>query len=170
VSFSIYKHQRVGDWTPTARQIPVNSYRGGTLGIAYGVTKKGGVSMLKLTQKQESFAKCIALEGMTYVDAYRNSYSVKNMSDDAIYVEASNLANSPKISQRIKELADEADSPRIMGAKQRKERLTEFAVSQDPNVAMKAIDLLNRMECEYIQKVEAEVKNAVSICIELSDD
>lgn len=126
--------------------------------------------MLKLTQKQESFAKCIALEGMTYVDAYRNSYSAKNMSDDAIYVEASNLANNPKISQRIKELADEADSPRIMGAKQRKERLTEFAVSQDPNVAMKAIDLLNRMEGEYIQKVEAEVKNAVSICIELSDD
>lgn len=126
--------------------------------------------MLKLTPKQESFAKSIALEGMSYVDAYRNSYSVKSMSDDAIYVEASNLANNPKISLRIKELAAEADSPRIMGATKRKERLTEFASSEDPNVAMKAIDLLNRMEGGYIQKVEAEVKNAVNISIELSDD
>jgi phage terminase small subunit len=144
---------------------------GGTIGIAYGVTqKKGGVSMLKLTPKQESFAKSIALEGMSYVDAYRNSYSVKSMSDDAIYVGASNLANNPKISLRIKELAAEADSPKIMNAIKRKERLTQFASSEDANVAMKAIDLLNKMDGEYVQKVEAEVKNAVNISIELSDD
>ena len=57
-----------------------------------------------------------------------------------------------------------------MSAKRRAERLTEFANDGDPNVAMKAIDLLNKMTGEYVQKVEAEVTNAVNINIELSDD
>lgn len=126
--------------------------------------------MRRLTPKQESFAKAIALEGKSYVDAYRNSYSTKNMSDEAIYVEASNLANNPKISLRIKELAQEADSPRIMSAIQRKERLTTFAEYEDPNVAMKAIDLLNKMDGEYVQKVEADVKQEFTINVELVDD
>ena len=126
--------------------------------------------MRKPTAKQENFAKCIALDGMNYVDAYRNSYSTKNMSDDAIYVEASNLANSPKIALRIKELAKEADSPRIMNATKRREKLTEFADSEDPMVAMKAIDLLNKMDGEYVQKIAAEVQTETTINIELVDD
>lgn len=126
--------------------------------------------MRKLTAKQESFAKGIALDGMSYVDAYRNSYSTKNMSDDAIYVEASNLANSPKIALRIKELAKEADSPKIMNATNRKEKLSEMAESDDPYVAMKAIDLLNKMDGEYVQKVQAEVSTEVNINVELVDE
>jgi len=126
--------------------------------------------MRKLTPKQENFAKGIALDGLSYVDAYRNSYSTKNMSDDAIYVEASNLANSPKISLRIKELAKEADTPRVMSASKRREKLTELAESDDPNVAMKAIDLLNKMDGEYIQKIAAEVQTETTINISLVDD
>jgi phage terminase small subunit len=57
-----------------------------------------------------------------------------------------------------------------MSAKKRAERLTEFIASEDPNVAMKAIDLLNKMTGEYIQRVEADVTNEVIINIELSDD
>lgn len=126
--------------------------------------------MRKPTPKQENFCKCIALDGMSYVDAYRNSYSTKNMSDEAIYVEASNLANNPKIALRISELAKEANSPKIMSAIKRKERLTQFADSEDPNVAMKAIDLLNKMDGEYIQKIEAQVQTETTINIELVDD
>jgi phage terminase small subunit len=131
---------------------------------------KGGEDMRKLTANQESFAKCIALEGMNYADAYRNSYSTKNMSDNAIYVEASNLANSPKISLRIKELSKEADSPKIMSATRRKEKLTEYAESDDPNISMKAMDMLNKMDGEYIQKVVADVDTTYSINIDLVDD
>lgn len=123
-----------------------------------------------LTAKQEKFAKNIALEGMNYSDAYRNSYSCKRMSETTINNEAYKLMQNHDITTRIKELAAEANKPSIMSATKRREKLTELANADDPNVAMKAIDLLNKMDGEYVQKVEAEVKNAISINIELSDD
>lgn len=123
-----------------------------------------------LTAKQEKFAKNIALEGMNYSDAYRNSYSCKRMSETTINNEAYKLMQNHDITTRIKELAAEANKPSIMSATKRREKLTELANAEDPNVAMKAIDLLNKMDGEYVQKVEAEVKNAISINIELSDD
>ena len=126
--------------------------------------------MKKLSPKQEGFAKCIALDNMNYVDAYRANYSVDNWSDNAIYVEASKLANSPKILLRIKELSKETDSPRVMNAKRRKEKLTELAESDDPNVAMKAIDLLNKMDGEYVQKIAADVQTETTISIELVEE
>jgi phage terminase small subunit len=126
--------------------------------------------VVKLTPKQEKFAKAIAYEGMRNTDAYRSAYNVENMSDNAVYVEACKLAQNPKIAQRIKEIAAELDSPKIMNATKRREKLTELTESEDPNVVMKAIDLLNKMDGEYIQKIEAEVTNAISINIELSDD
>ena len=126
--------------------------------------------MRKLSPKQENFAKSIALDGMNYADAYRANYSVKNMSDDAIYVEASRLANNPQISLRIKELGKESDSPKVMNAKKRKEKLTELANSDDPNVAMKAIDLLNKMDGEYVQKIAADVQTETTINIELVEE
>jgi phage terminase small subunit len=126
--------------------------------------------VVKLTPKQEKFAQAIAYDGMNNTDAYKSAYSVKNMSDNAIYVEACKLAQNPKIAQRIKEIAKELESPKIMDATKRREKLTELTECEDPNVVMKAIDLLNKMDGEYIQKIETEVKNAISINIELSDD
>lgn len=124
-----------------------------------------------LTAKQEAFAQNIA-RGMSQADAYRSAYACKNMSDNAIYREASLLLDNPKISQRLKELRDIAAKPTIITAQKRKEWLTE--IIQDPNVdinaKLKASDQLNRMEGEYIQKVETELKNALNIHIELSDD
>ena len=58
-----------------------------------------------------------------------------------------------------------------MSRTKRAEKLTELAEeSEDPNIIIRAIDTLNKMTGEYIQKVEAEVKNEVTIQIELSDD
>ena len=56
-----------------------------------------------------------------------------------------------------------------MTVQQRAERLTEFAQDEDRNVAMKAIDLLNKMTGEYIQKVVADVDTSYNINIELVD-
>jgi len=124
-----------------------------------------------LTPKQELFAQKIA-EGMSQADAYRSAYSCKNMSDNAIYREASLLVENPKVAQRLKEIRDINARPSIMTAQKRKEWLTE--VINDPdidiNARLKASDQLNRMEGEYIQKVETEIKNAVNISIELSDN
>lgn len=127
--------------------------------------------MQGLTAKQERFAQAIALEEMTQADAYRSAYPNQGMSDKTIHEKASILANNDKVKARIKELRDESMTPKVMSAQKRREKLTDIAENaEDPNVAMKAIDLLNKMTGEYVQKVEAEVKSEVNINIELVDD
>lgn len=126
--------------------------------------------MQKLTPKQEKFAQAIALEDMNQADAYRSAYSAKSMSDKQIWEEASKLANAPKVAQRVAELRQQAITPKVMNAQKRREKLTELAESDDANVAMKAIDLLNKMDGEYVQKVQADVQTETIITIELVDD
>ena len=125
-----------------------------------------------LTPKQEKFAQSIALENMNYSDAYRSAYNTNRMTDKSVNEKASLLKDEVKIKARIKELREVATTPKVMTAQKRKEWLTE--VVNDPKidirVRLQASDQLNRMEGEYIQKVEAEVVNAVNINIELSDD
>lgn len=43
-----------------------------------------------------------------------------------------------------------------MDAQQRRQKLTEIATSRyvKPDVAIKAIDVLNKMDCLYVQKTE----------------
>ena len=125
---------------------------------------------MQLTPKQEKFVKSIVLDGMSYSDAYRSAYNTTGMTDKSINEKASTLKDQVKIRSRIKELRAEIDSPKIMSATKRAEKLSTFAESEDANVAMKAIDLLNKMTGEYVQKVEAEVTREVTINIELSDD
>lgn len=124
-----------------------------------------------LTQKQEQFALNI-FNGMTQADAYKASYSANNMSDNAIYREASLLMSNPKIAQRIKELRDETAKHSIMSAQERLEWLSNLINNEEEGTSekLKAIDIMNKMQGEYVQKVEADVKSEVTINIELSDD
>lgn len=123
-----------------------------------------------LTAKQENFAQAVAVEGMNYSEAYRTYYKTDRMSDKSVWDAASKLASHPEVSQRIEALKSEVITPKIMSAQKRAERLTEIANSEDPNLAMKAIDLLNKMSGEYVQKVQAEVQTETTINIELVDD
>lgn len=124
-----------------------------------------------LTAKQEQFVKNI-IDGMSQADAYRSAYSVKNMSDNAIYREASILMTNPKISQRLNELRNQTMASSIMSAKARLEWLTNLIHNEEEgtNEKLKAIDIMNKMQGEYVQKVEADVKSEFTINIELSDD
>lgn len=61
--------------------------------------------MAKLTEKQEKFAQAVGIEGLSQSDAYRRCYAIDRMSEKSVHVEASKLANSPKVAERIKELA-----------------------------------------------------------------
>lgn len=123
-----------------------------------------------LTAKQEKFAQAIALEDMSQADAYRSAYDTSKMGDDTIYVKACNLAAQDKIAVRIAELRQQAMTPKVMDAQKRREKLTELTKHEDPNVVMKAIDLLNKMDGEYVQKIAAEVQTETTINIELVDD
>lgn len=124
-----------------------------------------------LTAKQEQFVKNI-VDGMSQADAYRSAYSVKNMSDNAIYREASILMDNPKISQRLSELRSQMMASSIMNAKDRLVWLTNLINNEEEgtNEKLKAIDIMNKMQGEYVQKVEADVKSEFTINIELSDD
>ena len=107
-----------------------------------------------LTAKQELFVQKIA-EGMNQADAYRSAYDTKRMSDNAIYREASLLLDNPKVTQRLKEIRDMAAKPTIMTAQKRKEWLTQVIQSEDESTSdkLRAIDLMNKMDGEYVQKM-----------------
>lgn len=124
-----------------------------------------------LTAKQEQFARCIA-EGMTQADAYRSAYNTSRMTDKSVIEKASELASNVNITARLRELRDLAAKPTIMTAQQRKEWLTGVINNEgiDINARLKASDQLNKMDGEYVQKVEAEVKREFTINIELVDD
>lgn len=61
---------------------------------------------MRLSIKQENFCNYY-LESGNASDAYRRAYSCKGKSDNAIWVEASRLANNPKVTLRISELSSE---------------------------------------------------------------
>lgn len=123
-----------------------------------------------LTAKQEQFVKNI-IKGMSQADAYRNAYDCKKMSDKTIHENASRLMANSKVAARVSELRDKLATPSIMSAQERLKWLSELISSdEDVNAKLKAIDIMNKMSGEYVQKVEADVKNEVVINIELSDD
>lgn len=125
-----------------------------------------------LTAKQEKFVQNIVFEEMTQADAYRSAYNAEKMTDKTINEKASILANKDNIRARMAELRGEMTTPKVMTAQKRLEWLTNVVQSDETSVGdkLKAVDLMNKMQGEYVQKVQAEVTNAVNISIELSDD
>ena len=124
-----------------------------------------------LTPKQEVFARKI-VEGMTQADAYRSAYSCKRMTDKTIWENASRLMADSKVQARVKELRDKINDEAIMSAQKRLEWLTKVIQNEDESTGdkLKAIDLMNKMQGEYVQKIAAEVQAETTINIELVDD
>ena len=123
-----------------------------------------------LTDKQEKF--CInVVSGMTLCDAYKNSYDAENMKDDTIYSKACLLAKEDKIRARIDELRKEARTDKIMTAAQRKEWLTDMImkdIEASRTDKLKALDILNKMDGEYIEKIKAEV-DITNMVVDIED-
>lgn len=142
-----------------------------------------------LTKKQEMFVQNI-INGMSQREAYKNAYSVKSMSDNAVDREASLLMKNTKVAQRFAELRDELVKPTILSAQERLEYLTrvikgeerekvhkifdgeDYAYDEEADIStkLKAIDLMNKMSGEYVQKIDANVNADVEICVELLDE
>lgn len=142
-----------------------------------------------LTAKQEKFVRNL-IQGMSQREAYKRSYDAENMSDESIDVAACRLFNDPKISLRYEELQERLSTVAIMTAQERLEYLTrvvcgmefeqslvsvegEDVIKEFPvemSAKLKALEIMNKMTGEYVQKIEADVKSDVTINIELSDD
>lgn len=58
---------------------------------------------IKLTAKQEAFCQGIA-DGLGQADAYRMAYDAGGMTDNVIYIKASELMKNGKVSVRVAEL------------------------------------------------------------------
>lgn len=123
-----------------------------------------------LTANQEAFVKNI-IEGMNQADAYRSAYPKQKMSDKTIWEAASRLMKNDKVLARLSELRNELAKDTIMTAQKRLEWLTEVINGEeDINAKLKAVDIMNKMQGEYTQKIEANVTNEVTINVELVDD
>lgn len=112
-----------------------------------------------LTAKQEKFVQGVVLEGMTYSDAYRAAYNAERMTDKTINEKACLLAGDDKIRARMTELREELLTPKVMTAQQRLEWLTQVIKSESETTAdkLKASDQMNKMQGEYVTKVEGSL-------------
>lgn len=123
-----------------------------------------------LTAKQENFVQNI-IKGMSQADAYRSAYPKQKMSDKTIHEAASRLMANGKVLARLSDLRKELAQPSIMTAQERLKWLTDLINGEgDLNAKLKAIDIMNKMQGEYVQKVEANVVSEVTINVELVDE
>lgn len=124
-----------------------------------------------LTAKQEAFCQNI-IQGMSQADAYRSAYDTKRMADKTVHEKASLLASNDKVRARLSELRDKLANEKIMSAQKRMEWLTVVIhdVHEKTENRLKALDIMNKMDGEYVQKIAAEVQTETTINIELVDD
>lgn len=139
-----------------------------------------------LTAKQEKFVQNL-IKGMSQAEAYRGAYSTKNMSDNAVNVEACRLLQNPKVALKYEELrgklSERAERRALMTAEDRlvwlsgvingeieEELLVEVVnpetgereqiKSNHPsslNIKLKALDIYNKMSGEYVTKLQGDV-------------
>ena len=104
-----------------------------------------------MTYKQELFIQEYIKTGNATDAAIKAGYKEKN----ARKVGSENLTKTD-IKKRIEELSQKIANNNIMTAKERQEYLTKLINSEDVKVSdkLRALDLLNKMTGEYIQKVE----------------
>lgn len=99
---------------------------------------------MSLTAKQEAFAQGIA-DGLDQASAYRAAYNAENMSDPAIYVEASRIMDNPKVALRVKELKD-ALAERVLWTREMSVKaLVQTFKESSGSVRVAAVKELNAM-------------------------
>ena len=113
--------------------------------------KIGGEVALKLNVRQKSFCEYYVASGNATESAINAGYKEKYAG-----VNADKLLKNSNIQKYIEELQEKAKGNRIMTAIERREFLTSMikdgAVKDTDR--LKALDILNKMDGEYTQKVE----------------
>lgn len=108
--------------------------------------------------RREKFAQGLAA-GLSQRNAYREAFpNSQKWKDRTVDSRASELYLTSEILGRLKELAAQSTSKAVMTAKERKEWLSALVYNKEADTKdkLKAIDLLNRMEGEYIEKVQVK--------------
>ena len=99
---------------------------------------------MPLTPKQEKFAQNVA-KGMTFSDAYRNSYDASKMVDETVHKRASELAQKGEIAGRIDKLKEQLSERQLWSREDSIKKLIEVMSDARPNDVIAAIKELNNM-------------------------
>ena len=105
------------------------------------------------------------VRGMSQADAYRAAKpSACRWTEKTVYSRASEMRRIPEVDERIKELQAEAAAAAVMDRQERLETLTAMARDEHmhPKQRMQAIDILNKMDAVYVQRVDASVHGDLS--------
>ena len=111
--------------------------------------------------RHEAFAQGI-VAGKTQKDAYRDAFpDAVACSDKTLINKGCLLAADPDVAARIVELKAQSSCNAIINRQDRMILLTEIATNEmlHPKQRMTAIDILNKMDGDYVKKVEATIKN-----------
>lgn len=121
--------------------------------------------------KKERYVQNL-ISGMTQRKAYRDAYpSSRKWKDKTVDNRASELL-SGEVLGRYEEILDEQKKQALMSRYDKRKMLAEIAldVSNEPGDRMKAIDIDNRMEGEYTQKVDLFGDMDLSIKIDYGEE
>ena len=114
--------------------------------------------------KHEAFVQAL-LSGKSQRVAYREAFpNAENQKDETVDNKACKLANTDEISTRLQELQEASANDIILDRQGRMIILTQIALDEElfPKPRMQAIDLLNKMDGQYVQKIEATVSGDLS--------
>ena len=106
---------------------------------------------MKLNARQKAFCEYYVVSGNATEAAIKAGYKEKN----ARFIGSENLTKA-NIKEYIEELQEKAKGNRIMTAIERREFLTKMILKEETKDTdrLKAVDILNKMDGEYTQKVE----------------
>lgn len=136
-----------------------------------GKQRSGNRTESGLTAKQEKFAALLA-EGASNSDAYRGAYDCSRMKPGSIHTEASKLALSPAVTQRVNELLGQKRQRISMFTEKQSDRVWRnvwrLAEGHDvpPSVQQAALSLAAKMAGMLTDKVEIKNENVDSKSLE----
>ena len=114
-----------------------------------------------LTARQQAFVLAVS-KGLTYTDAYRQSYGAENSTPQTISVEANRLLNNPKVAVLLEQRINRQESV-ILQSKANtqahiKQRLLEHANDfKTESGKLKALELLGKSVGMFTDRVESTV-------------
>lgn len=119
----------------------------GTKGVRHSNPnpRKGLVPNVGLTQNQEKFAQLVVNQGLSYTEAYRQSYATANMKPSTIMNCACKLAAHPMVRGRMVALQAEKDRRKPQDAAETRAYIAE-RLRQEADNAERASDRLRALE------------------------
>ena len=114
---------------------------------------------MKLNARQKSFCEFYVASGNATESAIKAGYSEKYTNKNI-----SKIRQNTAVQEYIKELQEKAKESRILTAREKREWLSEVIKNGNEKLQdrLKALDILNKMDGDYVEKVQlsGEVKTS----------